>query len=122
MESVGKQLGWTYDGFTEALINDITDITSALGDIDSLNEAMKDTEVDDMLQEYFTIQDAISKNVTDAFQGIDSYVTEGRLEAEELTVETIEADSVQSTDDKQKLDKLFEEIKNKAISGIMLYE
>ena len=39
-----------------------------------------------------------------------------------LTVETIEADSVQSTDDKQKLDKLFEEIKNKAISGIMLYE
>ena len=122
LESVGKQLGWTYDGFTEALINDITDITSALGDIDSLNEAMKDTEVDDMLQEYFTIQDAISKNVTDAFQGIDSYVTEGRLEAEELTVETIEADSVQSTDDKQKLDKLFEEIKNKAISGIMLYE
>ena len=122
LESVGKQLGWTYDGFTEALSNDITDITSALGDIGSLNEAMKDTEVDDMLQEYFTIQDAISKNVTDAFQGIDSYVTEGRLEAEELTVETIEADSVQSTDDKQKLDKLFEEIKNKAISGIMLYE
>ncbi|MFA5542161.1 MAG: hypothetical protein WDA47_00165 [Bacilli bacterium] len=122
LESVGKQLGWTYDGFTEALSNDITNITSALGDIGSLNEAMKDTEVDDMLQEYFTIQDAISKNVTDAFQGIDSYVTEGRLEAEELTVETIEADSVQSTDDKQKLDKLFEEIKNKAISGIMLYE
>ena len=60
--------GGRYDGFTEALSNDITDITSALGDIGSLNEAMKDTEVDDMLQEYFTIQDAISKNVTDAFQ------------------------------------------------------